>query len=358
MTRDHTLRFPSLEAICSASATGPLAAVDLGSNSFRLEIARFEGGRYRHLETLKESVLLGSGLDARSVLAEDAMQRGLACLERFARRIEDFGCREVRAVATQALREAVNREAFLRAGRGMLGHPIEVISGHEEARLIYAGVAGLSPAEGSRRRLVVDIGGRSTEMILGEGPAALRAESFPIGCGSLSARFFPSGRFTRAAFRAAREAAEATLSRARDAFAPAERDEALGSSGTIHAVSQLLSVQGVTDGALTPDGLRWCVERCVEAGSTAALELAGLKENRRAMLGGGLAVLAALLDCFDIGRLRPTPGELRQGLIFELGACMPAPTASRPAEAGRHETLRPPQPRPAAGAAFSQAAGA
>ncbi|WP_205665188.1 Ppx/GppA family phosphatase [Caldimonas tepidiphila] len=356
MTRDNALCFPSLEAIRSASATGPIAAVDLGSNSFRLEIARFEGGRYRHLETLKESVLLGCGLDPRGVLAEAAMQRGLACLERFARRIEDFGCRQVRAVATQALREAVNREAFLQAGTGVLGHPIEVISGHEEARLIYAGVAGLSPAEG-RRRLVVDIGGRSTEMILGEGRTALRAESFPIGCGNLSARFFPSGRFTRAGFRAAQAAAEAALRGARDAFASGDRDEALGSSGTVHTVSQLLSAQGVTDGALTTDGLHWCVERCIEAGSAAALELAGLKENRREMLGGGLALLAALLECFDIGRLRPTPGELRQGLIFELAACVPAPPASRAPEAGRHEALRPPQPRPAAGAALSQAAG-
>ncbi|HEX6364017.1 MAG TPA: exopolyphosphatase, partial [Albitalea sp.] len=156
-------------------ARGPLAAIDLGSNSFRLEIAQVQSMRYRRIDYLKETVRLGAGLDGQGMLTEEAARRGLACLARFAGRLAGFAPARVRAVATQTLREARNRDAFLARAREVLGHPIEVISGREEARLIYAGVARLQPSE--RPRLVVDIGGRSTELILGLGRTPLRAES-------------------------------------------------------------------------------------------------------------------------------------------------------------------------------------
>ena len=186
---------------------GPLAAVDMGSNSFRLEIAQLVHGRYRRSDYLKETVRLGAGLDADGQLSDAAVQRGLDCLRRFATRLAAFGAGSVRAVATQTLREARNRNAFLLRAQEALGFPIEVISGREEARLIYAGVSFLQPSD--EPRLVVDIGGRSTELILGSGRVPTAAESFGVGCVSLSMRFFPQGQLSEAAFRAAQVAAGA-----------------------------------------------------------------------------------------------------------------------------------------------------
>lgn len=304
-----------------AHAPTILAAIDMGSNSFRLEIAQLQHGQYRRIDYLKETVRLGAGLDAQSMLTEEAAQRGLECLKRFADRLADLPTRQVRAVATQTLREARNRNAFLARAQQVLGHPIEVISGREEARLIYAGVARMQTAEDPR--LVIDIGGRSTEMILGRGPQPLRAESFQIGSVSLSMRYFPDGRFTSEAFREAQVAAGAELEEAMNQFArhtaqPRWR-QALGSSGTVGAVSQILAANGVSaDGSITLDGLRWCIEHCLDAGRVDTLKLAGLKEDRRAVVGGGLCILYTLLTHFDIDRLYPAKGALRQGVIFDL----------------------------------------
>ena len=298
-----------------------LAAIDMGSNSFRLELAQLQHGQYRRIDYLKETVRLGAGLDAMSMLTEEAAQRGLACLRRFADRLSGLPGRQVRAVATQTLREARNRNAFLARAQEVLGHPIEVISGREEARLIYAGVARLQVAEDPR--LVIDIGGRSTEMILGRGPQPLSAESFQIGSVSLSMRFFPDGRFIAEAFRAAQVAAGAELEEAITQFsrqgAQPRWKQALGSSGTVGAVAQILAANGISpDGAITLDGLRWCIEQCLLAGRVDALKLAGLKEDRRAVVGGGLCILYTLLTHFDIERLHPAKGALRQGVIFDL----------------------------------------
>ncbi|HWP17950.1 MAG TPA: exopolyphosphatase [Burkholderiaceae bacterium] len=298
--------------------TAPLlAAIDLGSNSFRLEIAQVQRGRYKRLDYLKETVRLGGGLDAQGMLTEEATQRGLACLARFSERLRDFAATHVRAVATQTLREARNRDAFLSRAQAVLGHPIEVISGREEARLIYAGVARLMPpAQG--RCLVIDIGGRSTEMILGEGRTPVVAESFQVGSVGLSVRYFADGRFTPEAFRAAQVAAGAELEEALETFAPQHWRQALGSSGTVGAVSQVLAANGVTDGTITPEGLRWCIAQCLRAGRIEALEMAGLKEDRRAVLGGGLSILYTLAAQFGIEALTPARGALRQGVIFDL----------------------------------------
>jgi exopolyphosphatase/guanosine-5'-triphosphate,3'-diphosphate pyrophosphatase len=293
-----------------------LAAIDLGSNSFRLEIGQISPGRYRRIDYLKQTVRLGAGLDAEGMLTEEAMERGLACLARFAQRLEGYEPSQVRAVATQTLREARNRDAFLVRAQAVLGHAIEVISGREEARLIYAGVARLQPSD--EPRLVIDIGGRSTEMILGRGRKPLRAESFQVGSVSLSMRYFADGRFTEQAFRAAQVAAGAELEEALEPFAPQHWREALGSSGTAGAVSQLLAANGLTDGAITPDGLRWCIGQCLKAGRADRLDLGGLKDDRRAVIGGGLAILYTLCTHFGIEVLQPARGALRQGVIFDL----------------------------------------
>ena len=295
---------------------GQLAGIDMGSNSFRLEIGQVIKGRYRRVDYLKETVRLGAGLDADGLLTEEATQRGLACLARFAQRLQGYTPQQVRAVATQTLREARNRDAFLARAQAELGLPIEVISGREEARLIYAGVARLQPS--SAPRLVVDIGGRSTEMILGKERKPLRAESFGVGSVSLSMKYFGDGRFTEAAFQGAQVAAGAELEEALEPFAPAHWQEALGSSGTVGAVSQLLAASGITDGSVTPAGLRWLIEQCLQAGHIDQLELPGLKEDRRAVIAGGIAILYTLTTQFGIDALQPARGALRQGVIFDL----------------------------------------
>lgn len=300
----------------AARRPGHLAAIDIGSNSFRLEIGHLYGGRYRRIEYLKETVRLGAGLDADGLLTDAASERGLACLARFAQRLKGFEPPQVRAVATQTLREARNRDAFLARAQASLGFAIEVISGREEARLIYAGVARLQPS--SVPRLVVDIGGRSTEMILGQGRRPVRAESFQIGSVSLSMKYFAEGRFTEAAFRQAQIAAGAELEEALEPFAAQHWREALGSSGTVGAVSHLLVASGVSDGRITPEGLRWLMEQCLRAGQADKLALPGLKDERSAVIAGGLSILYTLAVHFGIDELLPARGALRQGVIFEL----------------------------------------
>ena len=306
----------------------PLAAIDLGSNSFRLEIGHLPLGRYRRLGSLRDMVRLGAGLDATGRLEADAESRALACLERFGARLRGLAAGQVRAVATQTLREMRDRDAFLQRAQAALGHPIEVISGREEARLIYAGVAHLQPSE--RPRLVIDIGGRSTEMILGRGPQALVAESFQVGCVSLSMRFFPQGRITADGLRAAQVAAGAEFEEGLQAFAPGRWEAALGSSGTAGAASEVLAAAGVSDGRITAAGLRWCLQRCLDAGHVDRLDFAGLKPERRAVLPGGLAILYTLLVQFGIAELWPARGALRQGVIIDLHARRAALRASTP----------------------------
>lgn len=298
------------------SPTGLLAAIDMGSNSFRLEIGQVRDGRYRRQIYLKETVRLGAGLDADGMLTEEAALRGLACLMRFRDSLGGLGAAQVRAVATQTLREARNRNAFLERAQAALGQPIEVISGREEARLIYAGVSHLQPSEA--KRLVIDIGGRSTEMILGQGRLPVEAESFQVGSVSLSMRYFGDGRCTAEGFRAAQIAAGAELEEALATFTPGRWKEALGSSGTAGAVSEVLAACGKTDGRITPESLRWLINECIAAGTVDRIALPGLKAERKAVLAGGLAILYTLATHFRIDALLPARGALRQGVIVDL----------------------------------------
>lgn len=321
----------------SVNPAGPLAAVDMGSNSFRLEIGQVAQGHYRRIDYLKETVRLGAGLDAAGMLTEEAVQRGLTCLRRFASRLAGFAPGQVRAVATQTLREANNRNSFLLRAQEALGFAIEVISGREEARLIYAGVARLQPSKDAR--LVVDIGGRSTELILGHAHTPQVAESFAVGCVSLSLRYFGDGRLSASAFRAAQVAAGAELEEGLRPFARERWTQALGSSGTAGAVSQLLQAAGRTDGRITPAALRWCIEQCLDAGHVDRIELPGLKAERRAVLPGGLAILYTLAAQFQIDKLLPAKGALRQGVVFDLHERLLARRGERPRDV-RDATVR------------------
>jgi exopolyphosphatase/guanosine-5'-triphosphate,3'-diphosphate pyrophosphatase len=292
-----------------------LAAVDLGSNSFRLEIGRHDHGQVHRTEYLKETVRLGAGLDDARNLTVEAMRRGWECLARFGERLAGFRRGQVRAVATQTLREARNRDDFLARAHEILGFPIEVISGREEARLIYQGVAHLLP-QSDERRLVVDIGGRSTELILGQQFEARETESYRVGSGAWSMRYFPEGSLSAAAFERARVAAQAVLEDATVRYRRSQWDVAYGSSGTIGAVGDILLAAGRP--AVTRESLAWLLGQLVSARTVDRVRLDGLKDDRRPVIGGGLAVLLAVFDQLEIQEMLPAQGALRQGVVFDL----------------------------------------
>lgn len=296
-----------------------LAAVDLGSNSFRLEIGRFEHGQIQRVEYLKETVRQGNGLDEDRNLTEAAMQRGWDCLARFAERLAGFQRGQVRAVATQTLREARNREVFLQRGSDILGHHIDVVSGPEEARLIYQGVARLLP-QSNERRLVVDIGGRSTELILGQQFTPQAVASFRVGSVAWSSRYFPDGQFSADAFRTAEIAAQAVLDEAAAIYRPDTWDVAYGSSGTAGAVGDVLAAAGWPAGVITREGLDWLRDQLLRARSAERVRMEGLKEDRRSVIGGGISVLRAIFDLLSIQQMQVAQGALRQGALYDLVA--------------------------------------
>ncbi len=294
-----------------------LAAVDLGSNSFRLEIGRFEHGRIQRIEYHKETVRQGGGLDEARNLTTEAMQRGWDCLARFGERLSGFPLEHVRAVATQTLREARNREDFLSRARQLLGFPIDVIAGPEEARLIYLGVAHLLPPS-DERRLVVDIGGRSTELILGQHLEPQVTGSFKVGSVSWSQKYFPDGEFSEAAFEFAQVSAQAVLDEALDSYPRTGWDRAYGASGTVGAVEDVLGGLGHPPGVVSREGLWTLREMLLQAGHVERLRMGGLREDRKPLIGGGLSVLLALFELLHIDQLQVARGALRHGALFEM----------------------------------------
>jgi len=294
-----------------------LAAVDLGSNSFRLEIGRLDHGQIHRTEYLKETVRQGNGLDAERNLSLEAMQRGWDCLARFGERLAGFDASQVRAVATQTLREAANRDVFLARAQQVLGFPIDVIAGREEARLIYQGVAHLLP-QSDERRLVVDIGGRSTELILGQGTAAQTMESYRLGSVGWSMKYFAEGQFTARAFDVAEIAAKAVLDEALNAYRRSSWDVAYGSSGTIGAVCDVLAAAGWPAGSVTRASLDWLREKLIKAQRADHVRLDALKDDRRPVIGGGLSVLRAVFDLLEIDEMHAAQGALRHGVLYDL----------------------------------------
>jgi exopolyphosphatase / guanosine-5'-triphosphate,3'-diphosphate pyrophosphatase len=294
-----------------------IAAVDLGSNSFRLEIGYVDHGQVHHAEYLKETVRQGNGLDEDRNLSLDAMQRGWDCLARFGERLAGFSPSQVRAVATQTLREARNRDEFLSKANEILGFPIDVVSGREEARLIYQGVAHLLP-QSSERRLVVDIGGRSTELILGQGHEAQVMESYRVGSVAWSMRYFPEGQFSIQAFQSAEIAAKAVLDEALSTYRRDTWDTAYGSSGTVGAVGDLLAAAGWPSGTVKRAGLNWLLENLVRAKSSDKVRMDGMKEDRRAVIGGGVSVLRAVFDLLEVDEMQVAEGALRHGALYDL----------------------------------------
>ncbi len=294
-----------------------LAAIDLGSNSFRLEIGRLDHGHVQRVEYIKETVRQGNGLDSERNLSQEAMQRGWDCLARFSERLGGFKRSQVRAVATQTLREARNRDLFLNQANQMLGFPIDVISGREEARLIYVGVAHMLP-QSPEKRLVIDIGGRSTELILGQGYQSHKTESYRLGSVAWSMKYFANGRLDINSFQNAQVAAKAILDEITGSFNTQQWDICYGSSGTVGAVAEILAAKDFDTGIITRSGLQWLYDTLLRAGHIDKVDLPGLKEERRAVIGGGLAILRALFDLLDIDQMTVASGALRHGLLFDL----------------------------------------
>jgi exopolyphosphatase/guanosine-5'-triphosphate,3'-diphosphate pyrophosphatase len=294
-----------------------LAAVDLGSNSFRLEIGRVEGSHIEREGYWKETVRLAAGLDESNKLTKKSIDIALDTLARMNERLRGMPSEQVRAVGTQTLRLARNINDFLVEAQNALGYPIEVISGREEARLVFEGcMHTLPPSE--QKRLVVDIGGASTEIIVGRGFAADRAESFKVGCVNTSLRFFRDGRIDRASLKRAQVAAAAEFEEATAAFSRAQWQEAFGSSGTVGAVSEILRASGWSDGVITGEGLLRLRHALLEAGEIRRIRLAGMKPDRQEVLAGGVAVLSAVFETLGVDEMRPARGALRVGVLYDL----------------------------------------
>ncbi len=297
---------------------GLLAAIDIGSNSCLLEIGRAANGRIQLQTCRKETIRLGGALDAQGRLSAEAMERGWACLERFAALIAALPRSQIRAVGTQTLREASNRDIFLARGNAILGAPIEVITGEEEARLIYQGVVRLL-APSPRRRLVVDIGGRSTELCLGQGLQAQVARSVELGSVAWALRHFPDGGLRPEQFAAAQASACAVLQTGAAEFSPAHWDLAYGASGTAGAISKVLGAQGRhARGLISRQGLDWLQASLEQLGHSRQVHLAGLREDLRPVIGAGVSVMRAVFQLLEIEEMRVTQGALRHGLLYGL----------------------------------------
>src|SRR5471032_1443987 len=231
-----------------------LAAVDLGSNSFHLQVARVVGDQIYPLDSLREPIRLGAGLNREKRLDEDSQSRALDCMKRFGERLRGFDPHGVRAVGTNTLRVAKNAAGFLKQAEAALGFPIEVVAGREEARLIYVGVAHSLPVT-KEKRLVVDIGGGSTEFIIGRGLKPLRLDSLYMGCVSYSLKYFPSGEITKSGMKQAELAARTELQTMVNGFARDQWQQAVGSSGSARALSEILQLNGFSEAGITPEGL-------------------------------------------------------------------------------------------------------
>jgi exopolyphosphatase / guanosine-5'-triphosphate,3'-diphosphate pyrophosphatase len=294
-----------------------IAAIDLGSNSFRLQIGRVVGNLIYPLDSLKESVRLAAGLTPEKMLDGASQLRALDALSRFGERLRGFQPSAVRAVATNTLRVAKNAAYFLPEAEAALGFPIEVIAGREEARLIYLGVAH-SQANPRVQQLVVDIGGGSTEFIIGRHFKPLQLESLYMGCVGFSLRYFPGGRVDKRGMKEAELAARKELQTIVQTYRATGWEEVVGSSGTAKALVDLLEQNGLSAGGITRDGLDELRTMLIRAGDVGRLQLDGLRADRIPVLPGGLAIMSAVFKEFGLEHMAFSEGALRLGVLYDL----------------------------------------
>ncbi len=294
-----------------------VAAVDLGSNSFHLLVCRLHDGTLQTVDSLKEMVRLAAGLNEDSVLDNATQQRALACLERFGQRIRHLPHDSVRVVGTNTLRTAKNAQSFITRAEQALNHPIHIITGIEEARLIYSGVA-YSLASSGAVRFVMDIGGGSTEYIIGTGNTPLEKESLYMGCVSVSQRFFKNGKLSRLAFDAAVLFAKQELEPVEQKFQRRHWHEAIGASGSLRAIARVLQAKNWSNNGITRAGLEQLVGYICHHGHINDLGLPDLDLERLPVFPGGVAIAYATFLSLGIEQMTVSDGALREGLIQDL----------------------------------------
>lgn len=294
-----------------------VAAIDLGSNSFHLISARVVKQELQIVDRQKDPVRLAAGLKSDNTLNKASQKRAIESLKRFRQSIGNIEAKHVRVVGTNTLRQARNRADFVQKASKALGHQIEIISGQEEARLIYLGVAHTIAAE-DQRRLVVDIGGGSTECILGEGFESLEAHSLFMGCVTWTKQFFGDDKITAMAFKRAELAALQELGPILETYKGMGWDQAIGSSGTFNAIQSVLKANGWADEGITDEGLFRLRKKLIEAGAASKLDIEGLKSDRAVIFAGGVAIASAIFDGFGIEQMDTSGGALREGVLYDL----------------------------------------
>lgn len=294
-----------------------IAAVDLGSNSFHMVVARYVLGQLRIVDRIKETVRMAQGLDERGGLSPEAQTRALDCLKRFGQRLDTLPRDAVRALATNSVRALRDPQRFLLAAESALGHPIEVVAGREEARLIYLGVAhGHPPTDG--RRLVMDIGGGSTEFILGSGFTALERESLQMGCIATTRRFFADGKLSKKRWQAAKTEISAEFQQFESAYRALGWQEVYGSSGTIRAVGEICEAMKFSSHGISAKGMAKLVEAVLGSDDIAEIKLTGLSTDRRPVIAGGILILDAAFDALGIEQMQVSENAMREGVLFDL----------------------------------------
>ncbi|MEP6632817.1 MAG: exopolyphosphatase [Luteimonas sp.] len=295
-----------------------LAAIDMGSNSFHMVVARYTLGQLRIIDRLRETVRLAEGLDGKGGLTPAVRQRALECLARFGQRIRDIPPQRVRAVATNTVRALSEPQSFLVPAETALGHAIEVVSGREEARLVYLGVAHAQPPKPGQLRLVIDIGGGSTECIIGSGFEAIERESLQVGCVASTRRFFGNGKLSKKKWREALTEVTAEFQQFTGAYLALGWDEALGSSGTNKAIGDICAAMKLTKGAVTSDALPIVRDRLLQAERIEDIDLPGLSADRRPIIAGGLLVLEAAFEALGLKRMAVSKAALREGVLHDM----------------------------------------
>lgn len=295
-----------------------MAAIDLGSNSFHMVVARNVLGQLRIIDRLREPVRLADGLDSKGGLTPEARQRALDCLSRFGQRIRDLPPHRVRAIATNTVRALREPQIFLTAAEYALGHGIEVVSGREEARLIYLGVAQAQPPKPQQHRLVIDIGGGSTECIIGAGFDTLERESLQIGCVASTRRFFPDGKLSRKRWKEALTEIEAEFQQFAELYRSLGWQEVIGSSGTNKAIGDICAAMKLTKGAVTAEALPLVRDRLLMADRIDAIALPGLPEDRKPIIAGGILVLEAAFETLGLTRLMVSKAAMREGVLYDM----------------------------------------
>ncbi len=293
------------------------AAIDLGSNSFHLVISRYDHGEFTVLDRQREVVRLAAGLDSENRLSDAVAERALLCLTQFSQLLRNLPPENIRAVGTNALRRLQSKNKFLERAETALGHSIEIIAGREEARLIYLGVSKWS-ARGDESRLVIDIGGGSTEIIAGKGDTALCRESLEVGCVVLSKQFFSDGKLTKKRFKKAVLAAELAIQPVVSEFRAHGWSQVIGCSGTMKSMALALIDGGLSKDGIHPDGLQTLLSQAIEAEHIDNLALPGVSKDRMPVFAGGLAILLALVDLFDIQEMSVSDIALREGVLYDL----------------------------------------